>query len=96
MINVTDLFDKFGKMPAKDRQFENLKNPLHKRPDICAFLLLDKLVSGTKDMVAAASHDQIWLEITGDELAEVASEDDIYMLVCCGVWLYDGMLTMFV
>jgi hypothetical protein len=71
---------------------------LHKRPDINAFILLDRLIPGEHDIVTAASHDEIYLGIECDELAKVATEEDIIDLIRCGV-RYDNdteSLCMFV
>lgn len=67
------------------------------RPDLCAFLKLEELVPGTEDIVSAAVHDEIYLGINCDRLAEVATEADILYLVRCGVRYSDyGTLCMFV
>lgn len=79
-------------------KFDRVEKPLHLRPDICAFLLLDKLVPGTTDMVTAAEHDEIWLDIDLSKLAEAAAPADILTLIRCGV-RYDennDSLAMFV
>jgi hypothetical protein len=79
-------------------KFERITDPPSQRRDLCAFLLLDKLLPGDRDIVACAEHDQIWLNVDIDELAKVASKDDVVYLLRCGVW-YDGdveSLSMFV
>lgn len=55
------------------------------RPDLHAFLLLDSLVPGNRDMVSNAEHDEIYLEVKSEELAAVATEENILELVRCGV-----------
>lgn len=72
-----DEFLKFDRIPAERR--------LSERPDLCAFLLLDRLVPGKSDMVSSAEHDEIWLDVDPKALVAVASEDDIVTLVRCGV-----------
>lgn len=72
-----DEFLKFKNIPAERR--------LSTRPDLCAFLLLDKLVSGNSDIVAAAEHDEIFLETSAEDVFLVATEDDIITLIRCGV-----------
>ena len=67
-------------------QFDRVKNKLSHRPDLHAFNLLDKLVPGTGDIVGAACHDQIWLSVEPEELAMVATEDEIVELIRCGVF----------
>ena len=83
MINLEETFNKFDDQYIK---FENAENKLHPRPDICAFLLLDKLCPNAgRDMVCSAEHDEIFLDVDCEKLAEVATEDDILLLTQCGV-----------
>ena len=77
-------------------KFSRVENPLHARPDICAFLLLDKLVPGNTDIVTSAEHDKIWLDINLAELAVTATPEDITTLIRCGVHYDDDSLAMFV
>ena len=90
-----DLEATFDKFEDEYIQFERIENKLHARPDIHAFILLDKLVPGDRDMVCAAEHDEIYLDVDTDALALVATEDDILQLVRCGVRLDDDSLAMF-
>lgn len=57
----------------------------HNRPDINAFIILDNLVPGFTDIVEAAEHDQIFLNISVEDLCNVATHDDIKDLIRCGV-----------
>lgn len=83
MINLAEAFEKFEDEYLK---FERVANKLHPRPDICAWLMLDKLVTPkSRDMVCSAGHDEIWLDVDCDELAKVATEQDIETLVRCGI-----------
>lgn len=82
---MLDLSEAFEKAEDEYIKFERVENPLHPRPDICAFLLLDKLLPGSGDIVACAEHDEIFLDIDCEKLAEAASEDDIITLSRCGV-----------
>lgn len=78
-------------------KFDRVEEKRHARPDLCAFLLLDSLLPGNRDMVCAAAHDEIYLDADCDLLADVATEADILTLVRCGV-RYDEQnecLTMF-
>lgn len=95
---MLDLKAVFNKFKNEFLVFERIENPPHRRPDLCAFLLLDRLVPGTTDMVSSAEHDEIWLDTDCDELAAVATEDDILFLVRCGVRYDDDIesLAMFV
>ena len=95
MINLKETFEKHTDEFLK---FDRVENKLHPRPDLCAFLLLDKLLPNDgRDMVCAASHDEIFLDAEYEKLSEVATEDDVITLLRCGV-LYDedsGGLSMF-
>lgn len=77
--------------------FDKIPNKPSDRRDLCAFILLDKLVPGRLPMIDSASHDEIWLEVHLDELAKVATAKDIHAIVSCRV-LLDGedSLHMFV
>jgi hypothetical protein len=68
--------------------FEKVQNKRSNRPDLHAFLLLDRLFPGKKDIVSAAEHDKIYLDIEGDQIA-ILSDDEIIELSRCGV-MYDG------
>lgn len=77
-------------------KFERVENKRSNRPDLHAFLLLDELVPGSGDIVCAAEHDEIFLAISVEELAAVATEAQVIELIRCGVrFSYDG-LCMFV
>ena len=96
MINLAEVFGKFEDEYLK---FDRVENKLHPRPDICAWLMLDKLVvPKSRDMVCSAGHDEIWLDVDCEELAKVATEQDIETLVRCGIRYSDDQesLCMFV
>lgn len=87
----------FKKHNAEFVKFERVENLLSHRPDLHAFLLLDRLVPPKKgiDIVAGAEHDEIYLETDPVELAAVATEADIVDLIRCGVRLGEFGLCMF-
>ena len=60
---------------------------LSNRPDLHAFILLDKLVPGMMDMVSAAEHDQIWLGVSLESLAKVITKEQVIELSRCGVYI---------
>jgi hypothetical protein len=93
MLNLEEIFERYE---DEFLRFDRVEEKLHSRRDLCAFLLLDKLMPGTKVMVSAAGHDEIWLDIDCDELAAVAEEKDILTLIRCGVRNDEGYLAMFV
>lgn len=79
-------------------KFERVEKPLCERPDLCAFLLLHRLVPSNQDIISATAHDEIYLSVDMDALHEKASDDDLLTLVRCGV-RYDSSydcLAMFV
>lgn len=85
MLDLEALFEKHENEYIK---FEREQSPRHPRPDVCAFLLLHDLAPSEKagrDMVAAAEHDEIWLDADVDTVAEKATEDQIVTLIRCGV-----------
>lgn len=86
------MFDEFE---GEFLKFDRIKERLSDRPDLHAFILLDKLVPGKTDMIAAAEHDEIYLEIDPDELAKVATKDQLRDLHRCGVRADDNGLCMF-
>lgn len=92
MIDLEETFETFE---DEYLMFKRVENKLHNRRDLCAFLLLDKLVPGKRNMVSCAEHDEIFFGIDCDKLAEIATEDDILTLVRCGVWFNEDGLAMF-
>jgi hypothetical protein len=82
---IEDLKAAFEKVEDDYIKFERVENPACKRPDICAFLLLDKLVPGSRDMVSAAGHDEIYLDVDTEDFANAATDEDILFLTRCGV-----------
>ena len=93
------LIELFEKHNDDFLKFEKIVNPAHPRPDIAAFIMLDKLCPRPGfDMVTAAEHDEIWLEVDLDDLRKVITEDQVLDLVRCGI-RYDSQgdgLAMFV
>lgn len=93
---MLDLEETFEKYEDEYLEFDRVKNKLHPRPDLCAFLLLDKLLPNDGcDMVCGAGHDEIYLDADTDKLAEVATEEDILTLTRCGVRYETDGLAMF-
>ena len=67
-------------------KFDRVENKLSSRADLHAFLLLDKLVPGTSDIVGSAAHDEIFLSTDVEELLKVATEDQLIELSRCGIF----------
>lgn len=84
-MNLKKTFDKHN--DEEFLKFDRVKTKLSNRADIHAFLLLDKLVPGTTDMVSSAEHDEIWLNVELEELEAVATEEQVVELLRCGVRL---------
>ena len=96
-MNSEDLHDAFEKHTDEFLKHDRIENPKHERPDLCAFLMLAELFPGNRDIVAGASHDEIYLDIDDEEFAEKATDDLIRDLHRCGVRHDDdGGLCMFV
>ena len=97
-MTTDELTELFEKHDGEFLKFDRIHFKLNRRPDIHAFILLDELVPGTTDMVAAASHDEIFLAISVDALARVAGEKEVVELIRCGVRLdtQTDSLAMFV
>lgn len=67
-----------------------------RRSDLYVFCLIDYLIPSSYDMVSAAKHDEIFLGVDLDELAAVATKENIIDLIRCGIRCDSGCLTMFV
>jgi hypothetical protein len=95
MKSIGDMFDKFE---DDFLRFEFVENKKHRRPDICAFIILNELVPSDTDIISAAEHDEIFLNVNLDDLVKVITEDQVHDLVCCGVRYSDeyDSLCMFV
>lgn len=70
-------------------KFDNIENKLSSRPDIHAFILLNQLVPGNRNMVTAAEHDVFYLDVRPEQLDETATEEQMLDLIRCGV-MYDS------
>lgn len=82
MLDLKLIFDKHEDEYIK---FEKVKDKLNNRPDLCAFILLDNLIPGDDDIISASEHDEFYLDIDCDKLAEIISEEDIITLIRCGI-----------
>ena len=92
-VNIQELWDQYHDEFLK---FDRVENKLSNRPDLHAFLLLDKLVPGTNDIVSNAQHDEIWLGVDLEDLAKVITPEQVVELIRCGVRVSDDSLAMFV
>jgi len=87
MINLGELFEQYTE--EEFLKFALIKNKLHRRGDIHAFLLLDKLSPGNKDIVKSAELSAMYLNIDTTALAKVITEGQVIELIRCGV-SFDG------
>ena len=90
--------EQYEKYDDEFLKFDRVQNKLSQRADLHAFILLDSLFPNNHDIVSGAQHDEIWLDVSPEELAKVATEDQIIELIRCGV-RYDestDSLAMFV
>lgn len=76
--------------------FERVVTKRSQRPDLHAFLLLDELVPGDRDIIACGEHDEVYLSIDVEALAAVVTEAQVIELVRCGVRCSREGLCMFV
>jgi len=96
---TTEKLDAFFDEHSEEfRKFDRIERKLSTRPDLHAFLLLDKLAGGNSNIVANADHDAIYLDIDVEKLLEVTTEGDLIELYRCGVVYSDEYesLLMFV
>lgn len=77
-------------------KFERVQahNSLTTRPDLYALVLIDKRVPGNSDIIGDSAHDEIFLSVNPDDLASVATREDIIDLIRCGV-RYDSQWDSF-
>lgn len=95
-MDIEQLEKLFESFDDEYSDFDLIENKRSRRKDLHAFLLLDELFPSNKKMVAAAEHDEIYLDIDPERLAKVATPDQIKELVRCGVRYGEDGLCMFV
>ncbi len=98
MIDLESAFEKYSGEYLKFSLIDADKR-LSPRPDIHAFLLLDKILPPSHkgiEMVLFASPNSIALAVDCGDFAEVATEENIRDLVRCGIRYEDNSLQMFV
>lgn len=73
--------------------FDLIEEKFSNRPDLHAFILLDKLLPDTVDIVVSSGEDDIvFLNVNAEGLFRVATKENIRDLVRCGV-CYDKFST---
>lgn len=92
---VESAFEAASNMPYDERKFDRVTNKRSARPDVHAFVVLAELVQGTGDMVAAAEHDEIFLDVRPADLVGKVTAEDVADLSRCGVIYDEEGLRMF-
>jgi hypothetical protein len=97
-MTLEELRAAFEELEDEFLKFKRVKNPPTKRHDLCAFMLLDQLLPEGHEMLGAAGHDEVWLNIDPEKLAPVITKEQILTLVRCGIRYSDSdsSLCMFV
>jgi hypothetical protein len=78
------IHDRFEAVNDDYLKFDRVKEKRSSRPDLHAFLLLDEIFTAPRDIIQAAEHDEIFLDIN-EEQASKLTDDQILELVRCGV-----------
>lgn len=69
-------------------KFDRIEKPAHRRPDLCAFIMLDAAFpdrGGGNRMVVSSGDYEIWLDVDIEAFAEVATSALVRDLVRCGI-----------
>lgn len=93
-MSIKELFEKHEDEYLK---FDRVDNKTSGRSDLHAMFLLDRLFPSDSDIVSAAEHDEIWLDVPEYKI-KTLTEDQVIELIRCGV-RYSGefsSLCMFV
>lgn len=96
-LNLEELFKKHRE--EEFLKFDRITNPLHIRPEICAFMLLHKLApeNNGEHIIGHAERGEVFLNFNLDVLESNAGEADIITLLRCGVCINDfGCLVIYV
>jgi hypothetical protein len=84
-MTANQVIELFSQHNDKEFLNDDHRNPQYN--DLRAFTLLKKLVPSQRDVITAAEHDEIWLDMELEELAPKITEDQIVELLRCGVGL---------
>ena len=77
------LFDEYSE--NEYLEFNKVENKLSNRPDLHAFILLDKLVPGNSDLICSSAHDEFYLGVDEEDFSKIVTKEIILELVRCGV-----------
>lgn len=94
-MSTEELREFFGRHSDEYKSFWNIREKLSERSDLHAFLLLDRLCPGAKNMVYSARDGEIFLDVVAEDLG-AATEEQLLDLHRCGVRCSEqGLLCMF-
>ena len=82
MLNLEEVFKKHANETG---EFDRIKNPPSKKMDLCAFILLDKMLGGGDCIIIGAMRHRVLLWVDIDEFAAIATEEQVVYLIRCGV-----------
>jgi hypothetical protein len=82
---MASLKEMFAECEDAFLEFDEVKSRLSDRADLHAFIMLDRLQPGSQDMITASEHDEFWLSIDCDKLAEVVTPEQVRDLTRCGI-----------
>lgn len=96
-MSFREKWDKVTNSGDSFKEFDDVELKRSSRPDLHAFIMLDELFPKSRDIVTSASHDQIWLDVSEEEI-ETLTEEQILELSRSGVFYDDECcaLSMFV
>lgn len=95
MKDIKALFEK-AEEAGESLEFQRVRNKLSRRPDLCAFLLLDSLVPSSEKLITVVHDDEMYFDADVDALARSAITDEqVLDLVRCGVRCEGRSLRMY-
>jgi len=87
MTDIDEIEKLFEKHEKENKNFERIENPPSNHPDLCAFLLLDKLFPAKQGKIISSNDNYgICLSFSPEEITTISEEDVVY-LNRCGVFL---------
>ncbi len=83
---MNKLKDKFEAVDKEYLKFERIENKKSLRPDVHAFIMLDKLFPSmnSQDLISSAEYDIIYFDISEQDIENLTNEQ-ILELVRCGI-----------
>lgn len=82
MLTINDIY----KHHEEYLKFDRVENPLHPRPDICALLMLDKIMpKSSGNIISDAFHEEVFLAVDVDTFLIIATEEEVIDLIRCGI-----------